>query len=91
MALNALTGPQVRLDGVPLTGCTPSQLEDWLVHRTPHGRLRYSVAADPVFSGLGLAIRSQRAGDINLTRPLFLLHNRLDLWHSLPGEEWSSR
>ncbi|GHF77124.1 hypothetical protein GCM10018790_64040 [Kitasatospora xanthocidica] len=91
VAVNALTGPQVRLDGTPLTGCAPSRVEDWLVHRTAHGRLLYSPAADPVFPDLGLAIRAQRAGDVNLTRPLFLLHGWLDLWHSLPSEEWDCR
>lgn len=34
-------------------------------------------------------IRSQRAGDIVLTRPLFLLHDWRDLWHALPSEEWN--
>ncbi|MEK2493612.1 hypothetical protein WN990_29075 [Kitasatospora purpeofusca] len=91
VAVNALTGPQVRLDGVPLTGCVPSRTEEWLVHRTAPGRLMYSPAADPVFPDLGLAIRSQHAGDVNVTRPLFLLHNWLDLWHSLPSEEWNFR
>lgn len=91
VAVNALTGPQVRLEAAPLTGCAPSQVEDWLVHRTTlqSGSLTYSPAADPVFVDLGLAIRSQRAGDIVLTRPLFLLHDWLDLWHSLPSEEWN--
>ncbi|QLJ06581.1 hypothetical protein HZZ00_31855 [Streptomyces sp. NEAU-sy36] len=90
VAADALTGPQVRLDAVPLTGCAPSQVEDWLVHRpTRPGGLAYSVAGDPVFADLGLAIRSQRAGDIVLTRPLFLLHDWLDLWHALPSEEWN--
>ncbi|MGW1193564.1 hypothetical protein [Streptomyces sp. NPDC002559] len=91
VAVDALTGPQVRLDAAPLTGCTPSHVEDWLVHRTTPrpGSLTYSPAADPVFADLGLAIRSQRAGDAVLTRPLFLLHSWLDLWHSLPGEEWN--
>ncbi|MGW6745402.1 hypothetical protein ACWGDX_32470 [Streptomyces sp. NPDC055025] len=91
VAVNALTGPQVRLDAAPLTGCAPSHVEDWLVHRTAlrPGSLTYSPAADPVFADLGLAIRSQRAGDVVLTRPLFLLHDWLDLWHSLPGEEWN--
>ncbi|MFF4384436.1 hypothetical protein [Kitasatospora sp. NPDC001547] len=91
LAVNALTGPQVRLDGAPLTGCAPSRVEDWLVHRTAYGRLRYSPAGDPVFLDLGVAIRSQRAGDVNLTRPLFLLHGWLDLWDSLPREEWDYR
>ncbi|WP_406356180.1 hypothetical protein OHB56_27290 [Streptomyces sp. NBC_01635] len=90
VAADALTGPQVRLDAAPLTGCAPSQVEDWLVHRTTRpGSLAYSVAGDPVFADLGLAIRSQRAGDVVLTRPLFLLHDWLDLWHALPSEEWN--
>ncbi|MFD9848006.1 hypothetical protein [Streptomyces parvus] len=90
VAADALTGPQVRLDAAPLTGCAPSHVEDWLVHRTTRpGSLSYSVAGDPVFADLGLAIRSQRAGDVVLTRPLFLLHDWLDLWHALPSEEWN--
>ncbi|MFF8607266.1 hypothetical protein ACF06X_15145 [Streptomyces sp. NPDC015346] len=90
VAADALTGPQVRLDAAPLTGCAPSQVEDWLVHRTTRpGSLAYSVAGDPVFADLCLAIRSQRAGDVVLTRPLFLLHAWLDLWHALPSEEWN--
>ncbi|MFG3424876.1 hypothetical protein [Streptomyces californicus] len=89
VAADALTGPQVRLGAASLTGCAPSHVEDWLVHRTTRpGSLAYSVAGDPVFADLGLAIRSQRAGDIVLTRPLFLLHDWLDLWHALPSEEW---
>jgi hypothetical protein len=47
------------------------------------------LTAIEVFADLGLAIRSQRAGGIVLTRPLFLLHDWLDLWHALPGEEWN--
>ncbi|MFB6906942.1 hypothetical protein ACFCWB_22005 [Streptomyces bacillaris] len=90
IAADALTGPQVRLDAASLTGCVPSHVEEWLVHRTTRpGSLAYSVVGDPVFVGLGLAIRSQRAGDVVLTRPLFLLHDWLDLWHSLPSEEWN--
>ncbi|MFE2296582.1 hypothetical protein ACFXAW_00115 [Streptomyces sp. NPDC059445] len=87
VAVNALSGPQVRLDDVPLTGCVPSQLENWLLHRT--ARLSFSVAGDPICTDLGLAIRSQRAGDIMLTRPLFLMPEWCDLWHSLPQEEWN--
>ncbi|MFJ3878686.1 hypothetical protein ACIPW5_14620 [Streptomyces sp. NPDC090077] len=90
VAADALTGPQVRLDGAPLTGCAPSDVEEWLVHRTTRpGSLAFSVAGDPVSADLGLAIRSQRAGNLALTRPLFLLHDWLDLWHALPAEEWN--
>ncbi|MFF0483884.1 hypothetical protein [Streptomyces sp. NPDC004435] len=92
VAVDALTGPQVRLDAVPLTGCVPSEVEAWLVHRTTRPEsLTYSVAGDPVFADLGLALRSQRAGDVVLIRPLFLLRDWLDLWHSLPAEEWGLR
>lgn len=90
VAADALTGPQVRLDATPLTGGVPSDVENWLVHRTTRlGSLAYSVAGDPVFAELGLAIRSQRADDVVLTRPLFLLYDWLDLWHALPREEWN--
>ncbi|MFD7873650.1 hypothetical protein ACFV5G_05890 [Streptomyces sp. NPDC059766] len=91
VAVNARTGPQVRLDGAPLTGCTPSRLEHWLVNRTTprYSGVTYSPAGDPVFADLGLAIRPQRAGDLVLTRPLFLLHDWLDLWHALPQDEWN--
>ncbi|MFJ3900835.1 hypothetical protein [Streptomyces sp. NPDC090025] len=90
VAADALTGPQVRLEAAPLTGCAPSHVEDWLLHRTTRpDSLAYSVAGDPVFTDLGLAIRSQRADDVVLTRPLFLLHDWLDLWHALPREEWN--
>lgn len=94
VAVNALTGPQVRWDAAPLTGCVLSQVEDWLVRRPEAqrpGSLTYSPAGDPVSSELGLAIRSQRSGDVLLTRPLFLLHDWLDLWHSLPRDEWDYR
>ncbi|MEU3406553.1 hypothetical protein ABZ766_21795 [Streptomyces sp. NPDC006670] len=91
VAVDALTGPQVRLDAAPLTGCAPAGVEDWLAHRTTRpGSLRYSVGGDPVLPDLGLAIRFQRAGDTTLTRPLFLLRDWLDLWHSLPSDEWNS-
>ncbi|MET7830578.1 hypothetical protein ABZT23_38690 [Streptomyces sp. NPDC005386] len=87
VAVNAPDGPQVTLDDVPLTGRVPSQLEDWLLRR--NARLSYSVAGDPICTDLGLAIRSQQADGIMLTRPLFLLPEWHDLWHSLPQEEWN--
>ncbi|MBD0706865.1 hypothetical protein BU197_00050 [Streptomyces sp. CBMA291] len=91
VAVDALTGPQVRLYAAPLTGCTPSHVENWLVHRTTPrpGSLMRTPTADPVFAELGLALRPQRAGDLVLTRPLFLLPDWLDLWHRLPGAERS--
>ncbi|MEU2831823.1 hypothetical protein ABZ667_24565 [Streptomyces lavendulae] len=50
---------------------------------------RVRAVGNPVFAGLGLAIRGQRAGDLVLTRPLFLHHDWLDLWHALPAAEWN--
>ncbi|MET8505587.1 hypothetical protein ABZV60_13140 [Streptomyces sp. NPDC004787] len=90
--MDALVGPQVRRGGAPLTGCEPSRVEDWLVRRPARpGSVSYSVAGDPVFADLGLAIRPQRAGDVVLSHPLFLHHGWLGLWHALPGLEWDTR
>ncbi|MFE6816543.1 hypothetical protein [Streptomyces sp. NPDC057677] len=51
----------MRLESVPLTGFVPSQVEDWLVHRTTQPEnVAYSVAGDPVFADLGLVLQSQR-------------------------------
>ncbi|MFD0412123.1 hypothetical protein [Kitasatospora sp. NPDC127116] len=91
VAVGAQNGPQVRLDGTPLTGGLPHVVENRLAHRPARGDPRYSSAGALSVSGYGLAIRSQRVGDIEPTRPLFLPHEWLDLWHYLPREEWDLR
>ncbi|MEU3562330.1 hypothetical protein [Kitasatospora sp. NPDC006786] len=79
------------MDGTPLTGGLPHVVENRLAHRPARSDPRYSSAGALSVSGYGLAIRSQCVGDIEPTRPLFLPHEWLDLWHYLPREEWDLR
>lgn len=86
VAIDALNGPQVTVDGVALVGRVPSELEDWLFE-THRQTLRYSHAADPEVDELGMVLRAQRAGDVALTRPVFL--RQLDVtWDTVPSDEW---
>ncbi|MEV6840824.1 hypothetical protein AB0N17_41195 [Streptomyces sp. NPDC051133] len=90
VAVDALTGPQVVLDGTALVARVPSETEDWLCNHTEaHGlNLIYTHAADPGSGDLGLILRAQRAGDIVLTRPLFLIREWAEnSWDCIPGEE----
>ncbi|MFI7303981.1 hypothetical protein ACIBM8_12280 [Micromonospora aurantiaca] len=74
VAVDALRGPQVTLDGLRLVGQRPSRLEDdFTEHLSAHGlELRYSQHADPCSSQLGLVLRAQRAGDVVLSRPVMV-------------------
>ncbi|HEU4784225.1 MAG TPA: hypothetical protein VFS83_12870 [Ktedonobacterales bacterium] len=93
VAVNALNGPQVRLGGTALVGCVPSELERWISdHATAHGLdLRYTHEGNPGSVDLGLIIRVQRAGDVVLSRPLFLIREWvLEPWDYIPGFEWST-
>ncbi|MGY6025203.1 hypothetical protein [Streptomyces spinosirectus] len=93
VAVNALRGPQVRLAGEPLVARVPSEAEEWLlVHTKAHGLdLICTHAGDPGSVDLGLILRAQRAGDIVLSRPLFLIGEWVENgWDCIPGEEWST-
>ncbi|MFB9324063.1 hypothetical protein [Cryptosporangium minutisporangium] len=72
LAVDALRGPQVTLDGLRLVGRTPSRLEDeFHDYVTSRGQeVRYSQLADPWAPQLGLVLRAQRAGDVVLSRPV---------------------
>ena len=74
VAVDALIGPQVTFDGLRLTGQVPSRAEQIVLdYAEAHGaEVRFSHAADVELPGYGLVLRSQRAGDIVLTRPLLL-------------------
>ncbi|SED18445.1 hypothetical protein SAMN05216489_02745 [Streptomyces sp. 3213] len=92
VAVDVLAGPQVMLDGVFLVARVPSEAEDWLCKHTEVHELDliYTHAADPGSADLGLILRAQRAGDIVLTRPLFLIREWAEnSWDCIPGEEWS--
>ncbi|MEU4594604.1 hypothetical protein [Micromonospora aurantiaca (nom. illeg.)] len=97
IALNALRGPQVILQGMRLVGQTPSRLEhefnDYLVARDME--LRYSQHADPCCPQLGVLLRAQRAGDVVLSRPVVVAKAWADrCWDTsegcIPQREWKT-
>ncbi|MEO3782858.1 hypothetical protein ABGB12_06005 [Actinocorallia sp. B10E7] len=73
VAVDALCGPQVFLDGMRLVGRAPSELlDEFFDHMTRRGVPRtVSVEGDAASDELGIMIRAQRAGDILLTRAFF--------------------
>ncbi|MEU8502080.1 hypothetical protein AB0C86_35995 [Streptomyces lavendulae] len=91
VAVDALRGPQVRVAGMPVTGRVPSALDQWLCeYNQEHGfEPRYSPDGGPVSPELGLFIRAQRAGDVLLTRPIFLAPQwTRDVWDCMHSSEW---
>lgn len=97
IAVNALRGPQVTLDGTRLVGQVPSHLEkEFLDHLDKHGKeARYSQTADLCSTQLGLVLRVQRAGDHVLSRPVMVAEAWAErCWDvsegHVPEEEWKT-
>jgi hypothetical protein len=97
IAVNALRGPQVTLDGIGLVGQVPSLLEDRFAnYLEAHDKeLRYSQCADPCSAQLGLVLRVQRAGDVVLSRPVMVAGAWADrCWDTteghIPQQEWKT-
>ncbi|MEU0557293.1 hypothetical protein [Dactylosporangium sp. NPDC006015] len=90
VAIDGLMGPQVAVDGVALVGRVPSEVERWMLdYAGLHGAtLRYSPGADPHLVELGLVGRVQRAGDVVLSRPVFLARRVHDVHPHVPTAEW---
>jgi hypothetical protein len=94
VAISALRGPQVTLDGEPLVGRVPSELDPWFeVQVKEFGReLFFTAEGNYAFEDLGLIMRVQRAGDVVLTRPIFLVRPDGDeatgMWAYVPDREW---
>lgn len=95
VAVDALRGPQVCLDGMRLIGRAPSELlDEFFDHVTRRGLPpMISVEGDATSDELGIMIRAQRAGDVLLTRAFFA---RPDDWactvhDCLPLSEWNLR
>jgi hypothetical protein len=95
LAVNALRGPQIVLGDVDLVGRVPSELEreigDYAAARGVG--VRYSITNDPAIETVGVVVRVQRAGDVVLTRPVFVgrewEHRFWDSSESwIPAEEW---
>lgn len=97
VVVHALAGPQVALDGMPLVAQMPSVMEDrFLDYATSKDKEpEMSQHGDPGSDLLGLVIRSQRAGDIVLTRPVFVAREWAErCCHTdegfIPREEWNN-
>ncbi|MFF4800211.1 hypothetical protein ACFY1U_17665 [Streptomyces sp. NPDC001351] len=93
--VDACLGPQVLVDGTALVGRAPSEMEQWLIDRAearePYSELFYMPGADPGSQTLGLVMCAQRAGDVVLTRPVFLSSEWIDdVYHRLPASEWAT-
>jgi hypothetical protein len=92
VAIDALRGPQVTYEDQALVGRVPSEIEQWMwtEHHEHRHELRYTHAADPELADLGLIVRVQRAGDMVLTRPVFLDQRAEVTWDYMPSEEWNA-
>ncbi|SEM52500.1 hypothetical protein [Streptacidiphilus jiangxiensis] len=93
VSVDALRGPQVQVDGMPLVGRVPSELEAWLFERAENRGLGtdvvYLPGAQAGSNTLGVVLCVQRAGDRLLTRPVFLPAEAMDdVYHMLPQEAW---
>jgi hypothetical protein len=80
VALDAVTGPQVLLAGSPLAGGDPEQTQQFLLdYAAEHGScLLYTPDNSLSLTDLGLLLRSQRVGDVRLSRPLVVKEEWLD-------------
>lgn len=94
VAVDALCGPQVYVEGVALVGRVPSVLFQWMAdrHRNPGITDSYTDflvmgAGIPASESLGVVIEVQRADDHLLTRPVFFPFEALDIGFTnwLPG------
>ncbi|WP_329427152.1 hypothetical protein OG339_43450 [Streptosporangium sp. NBC_01495] len=97
IAIDAHHGPQVTMDGLRLVGRVPSQLvdlfADYLQSQGLGDAVRASQYGDIGADEYGLVLRAQRAGDILLTRPVFVAREWADrvcdvTEGCVPEEEW---
>lgn len=98
VAIDACVGPQVRFEGAQLVGRPPSEVADWYGDNFERLQADYVINqhGDPSSDRLGFVIRTQRAGDRLLTRPVFVgwqWSSRCgDIQESyIPEEEWQER
>lgn len=91
VVVDALSGPQVVMDGIELVARVPSHVEAQLLEylKARDIVLRYHVDGDSEAEELGLMMRAQRVGDVLLTRPVFAVVG--ERWYTLsdaiPGDE----
>lgn len=80
VALDAVIGPQVFLDGFPLAGYDAGQGQQRLLdHAAEHGNwILFTPDASLALTDLGILLRPQRVGKEWLTRPLFVKEEWLE-------------
>lgn len=98
IAIDALHGPQVTLDGMQLVGRTPSAVaKEFFEYAFSHDVQAFtSQQGDPGADELGLVMRAQRCGDILLTRPVFVARKWAERVAdveegAVPQTEWQER
>ncbi|MGW4895057.1 hypothetical protein ACWEQL_22715 [Kitasatospora sp. NPDC004240] len=84
VAIDALRGPQVLLDGIALVGRAPSRLAADLTRYTDTRDifLQYTYLGDLASEELGFFGATQRADDVLLTRPVLIG----TFWADRPGD-----
>ncbi|GAA2213058.1 hypothetical protein GCM10009850_085200 [Nonomuraea monospora] len=95
VTIDALSGPQVSLDGIRLIGRPPSELSAELItYLEKTGReVRFTPEGDVGSDELGMYPRAQRAGDVLLTRLVFGKPNDWagTMYDLMPADEWHVR
>lgn len=98
VAVDALYGPQVTMDGILLVGRAPSEVGDeFCDYADARGIEAFtSQQGDPGADGLGVVLRTQRCGDVLMSRPVFAARewaqNIADVGEGLvPKIEWLHR
>ncbi|MBP0454057.1 hypothetical protein J5Y04_31620 [Kitasatospora sp. RG8] len=87
VAVDALCGPQVTVEGTALVGRTPSEVGQWMEERD--AEVSYMSLGVPRSDLLGVVVNVQRAHDRLLTRPVFFPAEALDdLPHWFPQRAW---
>ncbi|MEU6715959.1 hypothetical protein ABZ897_31215 [Nonomuraea sp. NPDC046802] len=92
VTVDALSGPQVLLDGIRLIGRPPSELSAELsIYLEKTGRrIEITPEGDIGSEALGVYPRAQRAGDVLLTRLVFGRPNDWanTMYDCIPVDEW---
>ncbi|MER5521636.1 hypothetical protein [Streptomyces sp. NPDC002763] len=80
VALDAVTGPQVLLEGFALAGRDPEQVHQFLLgYAAEHGScLLYTLDGSLSLTDLGLLLRPQKVGDVRLSRPVLVMEEWLE-------------
>ncbi|MEU1036358.1 hypothetical protein ABZ402_48640 [Streptomyces mirabilis] len=96
VAVDALCGPQVSIDGLRVVGRVPSELAEQLHGYTEDRGIvpTVSVEGDAISEELGLLVRAQRAGDILLSRAFFVANFQdwaYTVHDCVPADEWDIR